>query len=213
MPQKTGDFTHTVYTHVQVDCTYKSIPEFLPQTEEKMQDPRISRPPFFTLYMKIYFVTRNEASVRQFNRRSVCSHSVLRSNHAATVCLRPSYRPITVSLFYCRLNDKTRPTDRAVVSCLLPPSAAAWPLARLLLPSICSVVCLPVGRPFTRTLAWQLQRLSPSAAPSAGHPRCRVSCRSPVRRYQVASQIPAETQLPSIVRCSHSLASTSAAAT
>ena len=50
--------------------------------------------------MEIYFVARSEASVRQFNRRSVFTRSVLRSNQAATVFLRPSYRPVTFSLFY-----------------------------------------------------------------------------------------------------------------
>ena len=50
--------------------------------------------------MKIYFVACNKASVRRFNRWSVSARSVLRSNQAATVCLRPSYRPVTVSLFY-----------------------------------------------------------------------------------------------------------------
>ena len=87
--------------------TYKSTarisrpPKFSPQPEEQMQDPHISRPsPLFRFYIEIYFVARNEASVRQFNRRSVSARSVLRSNQAATVCLRLSYRPITVSLFY-----------------------------------------------------------------------------------------------------------------
>ena len=76
----------------------------------------------------------------------------------------------------CRLNnDKTRPSDHAVVARLSPPSAAAWPLARLLLPGICSVVCLPVGRPSTPTLAWQLQRLSPSPAPLRPSPALSAS--------------------------------------
>ena len=37
---------------------------------------------------------------------------------------------------------------------------------------ISSIGCLSVGRPSTRTLTWQLQHLLPSAAPSAGRPRC-----------------------------------------
>ena len=51
--------------------------KFSPQTEEKKQDPRISRPPFFRFNMEIYFVACNEASVRQFNQRSVSARSVL----------------------------------------------------------------------------------------------------------------------------------------
>ena len=128
--------------------------------------------------MEIYFVACNEASVRQFNRRSISAHSVLRSNQAAIVCLWPSYRPITVSLFCL-------PYHRTAVWIMikLVRPTARLSLARLLLPNICSVVCLPVGRPSTRTLAWQLQHLSPSAAPSAGRPRCPrllSTARSPV---------------------------------
>ena len=74
-----------------------------------------------------------------------------------------------------------RSTARSSHVCRHP--AAAWPLARLLLSGICSVVCLLIGRPSTHTLAWQLQHLSPSAAPSAGRPRCLhllSTARSPV---------------------------------
>ena len=92
----------TIYNRVQVECMYKSTtpPNFHPKLKKKMQDPRISRPPFFRFNMEIYFVARNEASVRRFNRRFISARSVLRSNQAATVCLRPSYRTVTVSLFY-----------------------------------------------------------------------------------------------------------------
>ena len=171
--------------------------------------------------MEIYFLARNERSVRQFNWRSVSARSVLRSNQAATVCLRPSYRQITVSLFYWSYHRTAiwimiklvRPSDRAVVAHFSPPSTAAWRLAHLPLPGICSVVCLPFGRPSTRMLAWQLQPLSPPTTPSASRPRCPrlpSTARSPVpgrfsdfRRDTAAS----------IVRCSHDLASTSAVAT
>ena len=180
-----------------------------------MQDPRISWPPFFRFYMEIYFVERNLASVRQLNRRSVSVRSVLRSNQAATVWLRPSYRPVTVSLIYrphhwtaIWIMIQTRPSDRAVVARLSPPNAAAWPLACLLLPGICSVVCLPVGRPSACKLAWQLQRFHrpPPLCRSPTLSASPIIHPSPVRWYQVACQIPAETQLLSIVRCSHSLA-------
>ena len=90
-----------------------------------MQDPRISRPPFFWFYMEIYFVARNEASVRQFNRRSISARIVLRSNQAATVWFRPSYRPITVSLFY-------QPYHRTAVWIikLIRPTARSWHVCR-----------------------------------------------------------------------------------
>ena len=45
-------FNITVYNRVQVDCTYKSTPKFSPQSEEKMQHPRISRPLFSGLIWK-----------------------------------------------------------------------------------------------------------------------------------------------------------------
>ena len=169
--------------------------------------------------MEIYFVACKEASVRQFNRRFVSARCVLRSNQAATVCLRPSYRQITVSLFYRRYHRTAIrimiklvcPTARSSHVCRHPARLPDERLARLLLPSICSVVCLPVGRPSIHTLAWQFQSLSPPPPPVTR--ALRVSLRPPVRRYQVAYQILAETQLQSIVRCSHGLASTSAAAT
>ena len=41
----------------------------------------------------------------------------------------------------CLNNDRTRPSDHAVIARLSPPSATAWPLARLLLSGICSIVC------------------------------------------------------------------------
>ena len=82
--------------------------------------------------------------MRQFNQLSVSTRSVLQSNQAATVCLRPSYRPVTVSLFYWPHRRTavwiTRPSNRAVVPRLSPPSAAAWSLARLLLPGRCSML-------------------------------------------------------------------------
>ena len=169
--------------------------------------------------MEIYLVTCNEASVRRFNRRFVFARSVLRSNQAATVYLRPSYRQITVSLFYRRYHRTAiqimiklvRPTAWSSHVCRHPVRPPDDLPVSYILPGICSIVCLPVGRPSSRTLAWRLQPLSPPAAPSAR--AVRVSRRPPVRRYHVASQISAETQLQSIVRCSHDLASTSAAAT
>ena len=206
-----GWLVSQLYNCVHVDCTYKSTPKFSPQTEEKMQYPRISRPIFFRFNMEIYFVAHNEASVRQFNRRCVSARSVLWNNQAATIYLRPSYCPIIVSLFCSLNNDKTCPSDCTVIARLSPPSAVAWQLARLLLPERCSVVCLPVGRPSVR---------SPGSCSACHHPQLpppvaraiRVS-RRPLRPYQITSQIPAETQLRSIVRCSHGLVSTSVAAT
>ena len=204
--------------------------KFSPKLKKEIQDPRISRPSFFRFNMEIYFLARNEASVRQFNRRFVSARSVLQSNQAVTVCLRSS-RPVLLPDYCltvlptassdCRLNnDKTCRSDRAVVTRLSPSivtrlspsSVTAWSLARLLLPGRCSVVCLPVSSLSTRTLtsSCSVFRCLPP------HPTLaravRVSRRPPVRRYQVASQIPAETQLRSIVRCSHCLASTSVAA-
>ena len=201
----------TVYTHVQVDCTYKSTPKIFTQTEEKMQDPRTSRPPFCRCYMDIYFVARNEASVRQFNRRSVSARSVLQSNQAATVCIRPSYRPDTVSLFYrpyhqtavCIMIKLFHQTKRSLLVCRHPARPpdhlpVSYYLAYEAFSAFPSVVRSPVRSPGSCST----YRRPPPPPPVAR--AVRVSRRPPVRRYQVASQIPAETQLRSIVRCSQS---------
>ena len=149
----------TSFSDLPYILTYKSTaritrppPQIFTPKSRKNSRPAYKLTPFFRFYMEIYFVARNEASVRQFNRRSISARSVLRSNQAATI-----------------------------------------------------------DRPSTRMLAWQLQPLSPLPPPVAR--AVRVSRRPPVRRYQVASQIPAEMQLQSIVRCAHDLASMSAVAT
>ena len=124
-------------------------------------------------------MARNKASARQFNRRSISARSVLRSSQATTVCLRPSYRQITVSLFYQRYHRTAirimiklvRPTARSSHVCRHPARPPDDLPVSLLLPGICSIVCLPISRPSTRTLAWQLQPLSPLAGPFAGRPR------------------------------------------
>ena len=209
---------YKINKHVLYILTYKSTarisrppPQIFTPNWRKNARPSYKSTPFFRFYMEIYFVARNEASVRQFSRRSVSARSVLWSNQAATVHLRPSYRPITVSLFYRPYHRtavwimiKLVLSDRAVVTCLSPPSAAAWPP-----PTTWHMQrYLPFRRSSVCTHDWQLQHLSPSAASSAGRPRCpRLP---PVRQYQVASPIPVEKQLRSIVGCSHGLASTSA---
>ena len=170
--------------------------------------------------MEIYFVARNEASVRQFNRRSVSARSVLRSNQAATVCLRPSYRQITFSLFYrwyyrtaIRIMIKfVRPTVRSSHVCRHP-ARPPGDLPISYYPAYAALSAFPsaVGPPVRSPGS-----CNPCRRPPPPPPVARVVCisrRPPVRRYQVASQIPAETQLQSIVRCSHVLASKSAATT
>ena len=107
----------------------------------------------------------------------------------------------------CRLNKKTRPTARSSHVCRHP----ARPLDHLPVFYYPAYAALSTFRSAIR---------SPVRSPgscSACRPlpvarAVRVSRRPPIRRYQIASQIPAETQLLSIV-CSHGLASTSAAAT
>ena len=125
--------------------------------------------------MKFYFVARHEASLRQFNRRSVSARSVLRSNQSATVCLRPFYRQITVSLFYRRYHrtairimiklvrltawsshvcrHPARPPDDLLVS--------YYPTTRHM------QCCRPSIHPYARLAVATLV-----AAPSASRPRC-----------------------------------------
>ena len=125
--------------------------------------------PFFRFNMEIYFVSRNEASVWQFNRQSISARSVLQSNQAATVCLRPSYRSVTVSLFY-RLHHRTavwimiklaRPTTRSSHVCRHP----ARPPDHLPVSYYLADAALSASPSVVRPLAWQLQRLSLFAAP------------------------------------------------
>ena len=139
-----------------------------------MQDPRIRRPHFFRFNKEIYFVARNEAFVRHFNRRFVSTRTVLWSNQAAisSTIVPPCYcltvLPTEPSDF-CLNSDKIRPRGRRtfvttqrsrLTTC---PSPTTWPMQR----------CLPsVGRPFRPYTRLQLQRLSPSAAPSTGCPHC-----------------------------------------
>ena len=162
--------------------------------------------------MEIYFVTRKKASVRRFNRQSISTHSVLRSNQAAIVCLRPSYRPVTVSLFYwphhrtvvwimIKLVQATVPSlhDYRLTNCSSP---TTWQMQR----------CLPPRRPSVRPYA-RLAVAALSAAPPPVARAVHIYRRSLVRRYQVVSHISAEMQLLSIVRCSHGLALPSVAAT
>ena len=199
-------YIYTVYTHVQVDCTYKSTPQ-------------IFTPCFQVFYGNLFCGTQR--SVRETVQSTVrfcsqCSPISPGCHRLSSAVLPPDYcltvLPTAPSDCH-RNNDKTRPSDaRSSHVCR---TFVAIQRGRLttchLLPGICTVVCRPVGSLSTRTLAWQSQRLSPSAAPSAGHPRCPrlpSTARSPV-----PGQTSLETQLRSIVRCSHGLASMSAAAT
>ena len=170
--------------------------------------------------MEIYFVACNEASVRQLNRRSVSARSVLRSNQADTICLRPSYHQITVSLFYRRYHRTAirimiklaRPTARSSHVC----RHSAWmpdDLPISYYPAYAALSAFPSAiRPPIRSPGSCNPCRRPPPPPLVAR-AVRVSRRLPVCRYQVASQIPAEMQLQSIVHCSHDLASTSAAAT
>ena len=184
-----------------------------------MQNLCISRPPFSGLIWKfiLWHATKHpwDSSIDGPFPPAV----VLRSNQAATVCLRlsavlpPGYRltVLPTAPSDCRPNnDKTRPSDRAVIARLSLLSAVAWSLARLYLAEAelsasPSAVRPPVCSPGSCSTCPIRRSPTLSASP--------IDRPSPICRYQVASQIPAEMQLRSIVRCSHGLASTSAAAT
>ena len=128
--------------------------------------------------MEIYFVTRNEASVRQPNRRSVSARSVLRSNQAATFCLRPSYHPVTVSLFYW-------PHRRTAV----------WLMIKLVRPTVRSSHVCRLTTCLSPT-PWQMQRCMPPRRPSVRpYARVAVAALVAVRRGH-----PRSLHLPSTAR-------------
>ena len=107
----------------------------------------------------------------------------------------------------CLNNDKTRTFDRAVITRLSPDHLpVSYYLTDATLSASLSAACM---------LAWQLQHLSLSAAPPSVARAVCISRRPPVARSPVPgrSQIPTEMHLLLIVRCSHGLASMSAAAT
>ena len=145
--------------------------------------------------MEIYFVARNEACMRQFNWRSISACSILRSNQAAIVCLQPSYRPVTVSLFY-------QPHHRTAV----------WIMIKLVrLTTRSSHVCRHPAQPRDHLPAsYYLAYIALSTSPSAGRPPIRspdswsacccppplrrspappVGSRPPVGRYQVTRSL------------------------
>ena len=149
-----------------------------------MKDLRISRPPFFRFNMEIYFEARSKISVKQFNRRSVSARSVLQCNQAASVCLWPSYRLITVSLFY-------RPYHRTVV----------WIMIKLVcLTARSSHVCRHPARPPDHLLvSYYLADAALSAFPSVVRspkhsPGSCSACRRlpPIRRSPALSASPVD---------------------
>ena len=171
--------------------------------------------------MDIYFVARNEVSVRQFNRRSVsaqCSPIVNRlppsvfGRHTAQL-LSHCFTDRTIGFFavgimiklVVRLCGRRMLVATQRVHLTTCPSSTTWQMQS----------GLPSHRPSVRPPAScsacrHPPRLPPVACAVSASPIDRPSS---VRQYQVASQIPAETQLRIIVCCSHGLASTSAAAT
>ena len=139
-------------------------PKFSPQIEENLQDLRISQPLFFRFDMAIYFVARNKASMRRFNRRSGSIDGQPSVFGRSTARLPLTVLPTAPS--DCHLhNDETRLSVRPCGR----RTFVAWPLARLLLPGRCSIVCLPVGRPSSVCSSGSCSAVH---HPSAGRPRC-----------------------------------------
>ena len=195
-------------------------PKFSPQIEEKMEDPRISRSNFSGLIWKfiLWHATKRpwDSSIRLGIElsRLFPPALVFRSNQAATVCLRPSYRSVTGSLLYrphrrtdiwiimiklvcarsshvCR--HPAQPPDHLPISYYLEDTACLPPRR----PSICpyahlTVAALVAIRPHLRRSP--VLSASPVDRPFAG---TRSLLRFPPRRSC----------------CSHGLASTSAVAT
>ena len=176
----------------------------------------------------------NEASVRQFNWRSVSASSVLRSNQTATVCLWPSYHLVTVSLFYRPYRRTTVWIVIKLVHLTVWSSRAFYSrqtsAAKTLVHDVSRHLArLPNHLPVSYYLADAVLSASPSAVHlpvcspgscgacrrlSAGHQHCPHLPSTAHSPFAGTRSLPghfrdAEKQLRSIVRCSHGLISMS----